>query len=92
MDDYRGDETSYEHVKPFFRKKEREYFKYQARQDYLREQRTIQKEHEQTAQQLEQASQQLEQTAKELQDSRLREEAAQKTRKGCFTGKSGRLG
>ncbi|KJV08112.1 Rpn family recombination-promoting nuclease/putative transposase [Methylocucumis oryzae] len=68
-----------------FSEKEREYFQYQARQEYLREQRAIKNEHEQTAQQLEQTSQQLEQVvhqleqaAKELQQSKFLAEEAQK--------------
>ena len=47
-----------------FSEKERQYHQYQARQEYLREQRTIQRE--------------LEETSRELLQAKLREEAALK--------------
>ena len=47
-----------------FSEKERQYHQYQARQEYLREQKTIQRE--------------LEETSRELLQAKLREEAAQK--------------
>ena len=67
-----------------FSEKEQQYFQYQARQEYLREQKAIQYELEQRAklleqraklleqksQQLEQKSQQLEQTTQQLQNER----------------------
>ena len=66
-----------------FSEKEREYFQYQARQDYLREQKTILNEYEhasqqlaQTTEQLEQTTEQLQQTAKELLQAKRREELA----------------
>ncbi len=50
-----------------FSEKEREYFQYQARQDYLREQRTILNEYEHASLQLKQTTEQLEQTTEQLE-------------------------
>ena len=52
-----------------FSEKERQYDKYQARQEYLREQRTLQKEQEQTSQKLKQTHQKLEQTSAQLEQA-----------------------
>lgn len=59
-----------------FSEKERQYHQYQARQEYLREQKTIQLESELARQELEQTSQKLEQTTRELLQAKLREELA----------------
>ncbi|MCD2448883.1 hypothetical protein GO003_000520 [Methylicorpusculum oleiharenae] len=61
LDDNAGDETSHEHVKHFFRKRT-SIPPIPSRQEYLREQRAIQRE--------------LEETARELMQAKLREEAA----------------
>lgn len=53
-----------------FSEKERQYHQYQARQEYLREQRTIQRE--------------LEETSRELLQAKLREEAALKREKAAL--------
>jgi len=56
-----------------FSEKDREYFKYQARQEYLREQRTIQLELEDAAK----IRQQLDEARQEAKAARQREESAQ---------------
>jgi len=61
-----------------FSEKDREYFKYQARQEYLREQRTIQLEREEDAAKARQEYLlELEKARQEAQAARQREEAAQ---------------
>ena len=52
-----------------FSEKEQQYFQYQARQEYLREQKAIQYELEQRAKLLEQKSQQLEQKSQQLEQA-----------------------
>ena len=52
-----------------FSEKERQYDKYQARQEYLREQRTLQKEQEQTSKELKQTHQKLEQASAQLEQA-----------------------
>jgi hypothetical protein len=66
-----------------FSEKERQYFQYQARQEYLRQQRTIQKEQmaiqkelAQTAQELQQKELALLQTTQELTQERQEKQAA----------------
>jgi predicted transposase/invertase (TIGR01784 family) len=54
-----------------FSEKERQYFQYQARQEYLREQRTIQKEQQATQKELAQKAQELAQTTQELEQKEL---------------------
>ena len=50
-----------------FSEKERDYHAYQARQNYLREQRTIQKEREEDQREMEKIQQELDQERKEKQ-------------------------
>lgn len=59
-----------------FSEKERDYFAYQARQNYLREQRTIQSEIEQMQQENEQLQQNLERV--QMENERLKMLLAQK--------------
>ena len=75
-----------------FSEKERQYFQYQARQDYLRQQRTIElemKQHskllEQNAKELEQTSIELEQKNKALLESKEREELALLEKQNALT-------
>ena len=60
-----------------FSEKERQYHQYQARQEYLREQRTILRE--------------LEETSRELLQAKLREEAAQKREELALQEKRSRV-
>ena len=59
-----------------FSEKEAQYHQYQARQEYLREQRTIQLELEQAVQKLEQIERELEQERQAKQMAMQREAAA----------------
>ena len=58
-----------------FSEKDQHYFQYQARQEYLREQRTIQHELEQATRALLQANQREQLALQEKQAAQLREEA-----------------
>ena len=60
-----------------FSEKERDYFAYQARQDFLREQRTIQIEREEDRQEKERLRQELEHAQRETQTALQREQSAQ---------------
>ena len=59
-----------------FSDKERDYHAYQARQNYLREQRTIQIEREEDHREMERIKQEMEQAQKELERERLEKQAA----------------
>ena len=59
-----------------FSEKERQYFQYQARQEYLRQQRTIQKEQLAVQKELEQKELALLQTTQELAQERQEKQAA----------------
>ena len=61
-----------------FSEKDQHYYQYQARQEYLREQRTIQHELEQARRALLQANQREEAAKKREEAAQKREEAAQK--------------
>jgi len=60
-----------------FSEKDQHYYQYQARQEYLREQRTIQHELEQARRALLQANQREQLALQEKQAAQLREEATQ---------------
>ena len=59
-----------------FSDKERDYHAYQARQNYLREQRTIQIEREEDHREMERIKQEMEQAQQDLQRERLEKHAA----------------
>ena len=59
-----------------FSEKERDYHAYQARQNYLREQRTIQIEREEDHREMEKIKHAMEQAQQDLQRERLEKEAA----------------
>ncbi len=60
-----------------FSEKERDYFAYQARQDFLREQRTLQAEREEMLREMELVQQELERERMEKQAALQREQSAQ---------------
>ncbi len=59
-----------------FSEKERDYHAYQARQNYLREQRTIQIEREEDLREMERIKQEIEQAQQDLQRERMEKQAA----------------
>jgi len=59
-----------------FSDKERDYHAYQARQNYLREQRTIQIEREEDHREMERIKQEMEQAQQDLERERLEKQAA----------------
>jgi len=59
-----------------FSDKERDYHAYQARQNYLREQRTIQIEREEDLREMERIKQEIEQAQQDLQRERMEKQAA----------------
>lgn len=59
-----------------FSEKERDYFAYQARQDFLREQRTLQAEREEMLREMELVQQEMELVQQELERERMEKQAA----------------
>ncbi len=59
-----------------FSEKERDYHAYQARQNYLREQRTIQIEREEDHREMERIKQEMEQAQQDLERERTEKQAA----------------
>ena len=67
-----------------FSDKERDYHAYQARQNYLREQRTIQIEREEDHREMERIKQEMEQAQKDLERERLEKQAALQERESAL--------
>ena len=60
-----------------FSEKERDYHAYQARQNYLREQRTLQIEREEDQREMERIKQEMEQAQQDLQRERMEKQSLQ---------------
>ena len=60
-----------------FSEKERDYHAYQARQNYLREQRTIQIEREEDLREMERIKQEMERAQQDLQRERMEKQSLQ---------------
>jgi len=74
-----------------FSEKERDYHAYQARQNFLREQRTIQLEMEQAQREIEQAQQEIERAHKEAEQAHMETQAALRREQAALQEKESAL-